>query len=120
MKKILLISMFLTAVGISQSYARYFLISKGNGCYEVWSEDPCDGGYYIGTGCTGIVAGNNNQANIRLITSADKTIAVPVDSDLAKLILKADPKADLKKVKVGAVKTQLEPVRKVPATIRRN
>lgn len=120
MKKILLISMFLTAIGISQSFARYFLISVGNGCYEVWSEDPCDGGYYIGTGCTGIAAGSHGQAEMRLITSADKTIAVPADSDLAKLILKADPKADLKKVKVGAVKTEVKPVRQKPAPVGRN
>jgi len=114
MKKLFLISMFLTSIGLSQSYARYFLISIGNGCYEVWDDDPCNGGAYIGTGCTGIVAGNPNtsQEFARLITSKGKTIVVPASSDLAKLIRKVDPQVNLKSVKVGAVKTE---AKKVPA-----
>ncbi len=112
MKKLLVISMFMTFLGISQSYALYLVAITAN-CFEVWTDDPCNGGTFMGTGCTGIIAGNprNNLELAQFVSRGDKTISVDPKSDLAKLILKADPRANLKRVRVNAIKTELKAVR---------
>lgn len=109
MKKLLVISMLLTFIGISQSYALYLVAITSN-CFEVWTDDPCNGGTFLGTGCTGIIAGNprNNAELASLVAKSNKAIVVDPKSDLAKLILKADPRADLKRIKVNAIKTELK------------
>jgi len=109
MKKLILISMLLTFIGINQSFALY-LVAINATCYEVWTDDPCNGGTFLGTGCTGIFGGNprNNQELASLVSKGNKTIAVNPKSDLAKIILKADPRANLKRIKVNAIKTELK------------
>lgn len=122
MKAIFLAIVFFSLAFVNNLHALY-LVSIGAGCYEVWSDNPCENSNaeFLGIGCpkSSIPMREGDyfkieKSKIQFRLTLKTVISVEENSDLGKLILKADKNANLKKVKVNAVRvgTTLVPVRK--------
>ena len=105
MKKLFMIFAFLTFIANSEALARFYLIPMGGGCFEVWSGEPENGGDYLGIGCTGIEkrnSGNNTQARVsrkkKSPNKAPEIVSIIPNSEIGKLILGQNKKANLKDV----------------------